>query len=104
MDNVGKYSFLVGLILAVVMAFVEVPMGATVLAVLGLVVGFLNVSGKETQSFLLASIGLMMSAAAVNGLPEVGAYAGAVAANFVAFISPAVLVVAVKSLLETARD
>lgn len=104
MADAGKYAFLVGLVLAVLMVFVPVPYGGTVLAVLGLVVGFLNVSGKETQGFLLAAIGLMMSATAVNSLPLVGDVAGSVAANFIAFISPAVLVVAVKALLETARD
>lgn len=104
MGDVGKYAFLGGLVIALLIVFVEIPQAGVILAVLGLVVGFMNVSGDETQGFLLASIGLMMSASAVGSLPLVGGYVTAAAANFIVFISPAVLVVAAKSLLSSAKD
>ena len=49
MSNIGKYAFLGGAVLALVMAFVNVPNGVLILAVLGLVVGFLNISDSESQ-------------------------------------------------------
>lgn len=104
MADIGKYAFLAGLALAVIMAFVAIPSGALILMVLGLVVGFLNVANEESQRFLIAAIGLSISATAVAAMPGVGDILTAVAMNAVAFISPAVLVVAVKALLETAKD
>lgn len=104
MDQIGKYAFIAGLALAVVMAFAEIPSGGLILMVLGLVVGFLNVTGDESQRFLIAAIGLTMSATAVSSLPGVGDLVTAMAENAAAFLSPAVLVVAVKALLETAKD
>jgi hypothetical protein len=72
--------------------------------ILGLIVGFLNVSGGESQSFLIAAIALTISAAAVQGLPLVGELVTNIMAGVVSFITPAILVVAVKALLETARE
>ncbi len=74
------------------------------LAVLGLVVGFLNVAEKEVQNFLLAAIGLIMSASAIAVLPFVGGMLTDILGYLVVFIAPAVLVVAVKGLLATAKD
>ena len=48
MSNIGKYAFLGGVVLAIVMAFVSIPSGALILAVLGLVVGFLNITSSES--------------------------------------------------------
>ena len=74
------------------------------LTILGLIVGFLNVSGAETRGFLLAAIGLILAASSLASMPYVGGYLTAILGNIVVFIAPAVLVVALKSLFETAKD
>jgi hypothetical protein len=105
MEKIGKYSFIAGLIISALAGI-----GLTqswvpwVLAVLGLVVGFLNVAEKEVQNFLLAAIGLIMSASAIAVLPFVGGMLTDILGYLVVFIAPAVLVVAVKGLLATAKD
>ena len=105
MGNLGKYAFIVGLILAVVSALISgIPWMTWVLVLLGLVVGYLNITGGETQGFLIAAIGLILSANAVASLPLVGDTVTNVLSNAVLFIAPAVLVVALKSLFEIARD
>ncbi len=102
MAKVGKWAFILGFGIAVLTGFgVEQDWFAWVLAALGLIVGFLNVTGAETQGFLLAAIGLMLSATAVQMLPIVGDVATGVMVNLVVFIAPAVLVVALKTLLHT---
>lgn len=105
MANVGKWAFIVGMVVAVVggAGFGQSWFG-WLLAVLGLVVGFLNVSDRESFKFLLASIALIVAANAVGGLPYVGGYATAIIANLITFMSAAVLVVAIKSLFELAKD
>ena len=62
-----------------------------VLAVLGLVVGFMNIAGNEAKTFLLAAIGLMLLSTSVMAIPVVGLAVTAVVSNVVAFIAAAVL-------------
>jgi hypothetical protein len=105
MGQVGKWAFIAGFVLAVVAAFItQVSWMYWLLAVLGLVVGFLNVTAEETKGFLLAAIALMLSATSVQAIPLVGEVVTTVMANLVAFIAAAVLVVALKTLFETAKD
>ncbi len=105
MAQVGKWAFIVGLVIAVVggLGFSQ-PWFWWVLAVLGLIVGFLNIGAGEVHGFLLASIALIVTANALGGLPFVGGYATNIIANLIAFLSAAVLVVSMKSLFAVARD
>ena len=97
MGNVGKYAFLAGVVLAIVMSLVDIPSGAVI-------VGLLNVSGAESEGFLVAAIALMMSATSISIIPQVGGWLAAVSGNLAAFVAPAALIVAVKSLVETSKD
>ena len=105
MAQVGKWTFIVGLVIAVAggVGFEQSWFG-WVLAVLGLIVGFLNISDKESQAFLLAAIALIVAANAVGAIPYIGEHATRIIANLVLFLGGAVLVVAVKSLFAVARD
>jgi len=105
MAHIGKWAFVVGLVIAVAggLGFEQVWFG-WVLAALGLIVGFLNVSDKETQTFLLAAIALIVAAAAVGAIPYVGDIVTRIIANLVLFLGGAVLVVALKSLFAVAKD
>lgn len=105
MGQLGKWAFIGGIVLAVIAAFVsQTSWVYWALAMLGLVVGFLNVTAEETKGFLLAAVALILSASAVQGIPLVGELVTAIMGNLVAFMSAAVLVVALKSLFETAKD
>ena len=105
MSQVGKWAFIGGIVLAVIAAFVsQLSWMYWVLAVLGLIVGFLNVTADETKGFLLSAVALILSASSVQAIPLVGETVTTVMGNLVAFMSAAVLVVALKSLFETAKD
>ena len=81
-----------------------IPNLGTILVVLGVIVGFLNVSGAESRTFLIAGIAFLATAGALNGLPHLGSSIAGIAANLSSFAGPAVLIVALKSLLSTAGD
>jgi len=106
---VGKWAFLVGLVIAVLASFLTgyATAVALVLFLLGLVVGFLNISEKNSSKFLLATIALLsggiasMSALAMLGV--VSAYLVTILGSFVAFVSAAALVVALKAIFETSK-
>lgn len=107
---IGKWAFLVGLLVAVLASFLagyETTV-ALVLFLLGLVVGFLNISEKDSNKFLLATIALLTgglaSISALSMLGVVSAYLNAILGSFVAFVSAAALVVAIKVVFETGKN
>jgi hypothetical protein len=105
MGQIGKWAFIVGFVICVVAGLlIAEPWMYWVLAVLGLIVGFMNITGAETKTFLLAAIGLMLSASSVMAIPLIGVAVTAIVANIVAFIAAAVLVVSLKSLFEVVKD
>ena len=105
LEKVGRWAFIAGIVLAVLAGLfvVDVSWVAWVLAVLGLVVGFLNVSTTDPQGFLLPAVALALSASAVRSLPGVGFVLTNILANTVAFVGAAMLVVAIRALLETGK-
>jgi hypothetical protein len=106
--RVGNYSFIIGVIIAIVLGIVSLgtvtPILASLLVVLGLVVGFLNVTGTETKEFLLVAGVLIIAAsmggasATLGGVQYVGQYLGGIFTQMLAFVIPATVVVAIKDI------
>ncbi len=103
--NIGKWAFIAGLVIAVLAGIFFQPAWAIwVVAILGLVVGFLNVTAEDTRGFLLAAIALTLSATALNTIPVVGTALSLVLPMVVAFVAGATIVVALKELFKAARS
>lgn len=111
--KIGQWAFIVGVILAVVFGFLKAGNWAgivtLVLVVAGLIVGFLNVTEKETTPFLVASIALMATSVAnlevINDLvPNVGTWLQSIVGNFAVLIAPAAVVVALKAVHSLAQE
>ncbi len=94
METVGVWSFLVGLVLAVVLGLFGYT-ATTLLLVLGLLVGLLNVTDKEIVPFLVASIALIVVGSVSVGLPG---WLTNMLANIVIFVVPAALLASVKAI------
>jgi zinc transporter ZupT len=104
LETIGKWAFIAGLVLAVLAGLLFQPGWAIwVLAVLGVIVGLLNVTAEETRGFLLASIALTLSATALNALPIIGTALSYVLPFVVAFVAGGMIVVSLKELFVTAR-
>ncbi|MEM5772918.1 MAG: hypothetical protein QXL86_01690 [Candidatus Aenigmatarchaeota archaeon] len=104
--RIGEYAFLVGVILAVLAGLVMLTGGwvAVVLVILGLIVGFLNISAKETTPFLVSAIALLMAGSAgLETLPIIGVFLGPIIANILHFVAPAVVIVALKTVFDLAK-
>jgi hypothetical protein len=103
--TIGKWAFIVGLVIAVLAGLFFQPTWAIwVLAILGVIVGLLNVTAEDTRGFLLASIALTLSATALNTVPIFGTVFKFVLPFVVAFVAGATIVVALKELFQTARQ
>jgi hypothetical protein len=62
LETVGKWAFIIGLVLAVVVGYIfQAEWVVWVLAILGVIVGLLNVTREDTERFLLAAFTLRTS-------------------------------------------
>jgi len=115
--RVGKYSLIVGVIVAVVLGLAAKTTGSaepwlwSLLVVLGIVVGFLNITGKETKEFLWVTVALVIVSYAgstqVNSwetqVKIVGPYLKTIFDAILALVVPATIVVALKDAYELAK-
>jgi hypothetical protein len=105
LDVIGKWVFIVGLVLSIIAGlFFQAAWVVWVLALLGVVVGLLNVTGKETQGFLIAAIAFTVAATALNGIPFIGGLITSILSYIGAFVSGAMVVVALKALFQSAKS
>lgn len=112
MRNVGGVVFIVGLVLAAIIALfsaANVPAWAVwVLGILGLIVGLINISDREVQLFLIASLAFLLSFQALSAVFTSLTFGWeAVAAFFsllTVFVAPATAIVAIKALFQVTRD
>jgi hypothetical protein len=102
-ENVGRIAFYVGLAIAIIAGWVQVgTTGLVILAALGLVAGFLNVTGKEVDRFLLSTVALVIAAVALKDV--FGAVVERILLAFIAFTAAAALVVALKEVYSIQKE
>jgi len=103
---IGFWAFIIGFILAIV-AGIFWPTNATiviVLVILGIIIGFLNVTAKEFMLFLLATVALVVvGGQAFTSLGTVGAKLGDVLGHIAILVAPAAIIAAVKALWSIAK-
>ena len=109
-DNlIGSWAFIIGMVAAVILG-IGIPADykavlVWILFLLGVVVGLLNVTAKETQSFLTA--GSILALMAFLGL-QVGVFSAAplvtnVLNGILTLFVPATIVVALKTVFSIAK-
>ncbi len=113
-NMVGSWAFTIGVIVALLLGFVSVGPAvdqwlAIALVIIGIAVGWLNVSGSETHQFLITSaILVFVSTAAVSSFSTLGGFFGgwlvSAFTNLMTLFVPATVVVAIKAVFALARD
>lgn len=107
--TLGRWAFILGVVIAVLMGFMTFSYSSLILVILGLIVGFLNVSGKETHNYLVAVIAMLVigfSGMQVFATLNTGLYywIETVLTSFVTFVAASGIVVAVKAIIEIGED
>jgi len=105
---IGFWAFILGLVIAVVfgilvalgMAMGAMPAIIIVLIILGLVVGFLNITAKEILLFLVATIALIVVGGVFAPLKvlAIGNMLDSILALVATLMAPAAVVAAIKAL------
>lgn len=108
MEKVGELAFLACVVIAILAGLVAGtaatnPWILVLLVVLGLVVGFLNVSEKETTPFLVAAAALIIAGTASfspidSVVPGLGAALDNILNYIAVFVAPAAVLVALKAV------
>jgi hypothetical protein len=113
---VGAYAFLVGVIFAVIMGLSQKLLNITYsnspyafLVILGIVIGFLNVGDRDSMTFLIASLSLVIVSGFgqsaliyVSNIPFLSSLTAILAALLVMFV-PATIIVALKVVFNLAK-
>ena len=112
--KMGEWAFIIGILVAVVIGLFSSTLSGDLkgwlillLVVLGLIVGFLNVTERESTPFLIAAAALLITGTAGNTLaiiPTVGDYLSGIVQAIAVFVAPAAIVVALKSIQSLAKD
>ncbi len=106
----GEWAYLISIVIAVLAGLATATGWSSawvtlLLVVLGVIVGLLNVTEKETQAFLIASIGLIVaSTATFSVIPYIGGVIQAIVENIAVFVAPAAVIVAVKAVASLASN
>jgi len=107
LPKIGSWSFIFGFVIAIISGlFTLTPQVVSVLIMLGVIVGLLNIKGREAMTFLLASTCLViissLGSPAFSGIPTVGDYLQRMLNNLVIFTIPAAMIVALRAIVTIA--
>lgn len=106
--KMGRWAFIIGLIIAVLLGFLTFNYATLILVILGLIVGFMNITEKEATSFLIAVIAMIVvGVAGLQTLSVLGTlytWVQTVLTSFTIFVAAAAVVVAIKELFAAGRE
>ena len=111
-QKIGSWAFIIGVVIAIIAGLLGTSVFAgaaswipVLFIVLGVIIGFLNISDKEAQHFLVAVIALL-AASGVNWgvVPAIGTYLGDIFLNIAALMAPAGIIVGLKSVWSMASS
>ncbi|MEA3514543.1 MAG: hypothetical protein U9R34_03645 [Nanoarchaeota archaeon] len=108
--ELGKYAFAIGVLAALMFAFInmnELPkeFGAF-LIVVGVIIGLINITHKERNLFLIATIALIVTNGAnigSIGLWDVGRFLQAFIWNLTILFAPAAVIIALEAIYSLAK-
>jgi TctA family transporter len=58
--KLGRWAFIIGLVISIILGFVTFTYASLILVILGVIVGILNVSEKDASKYLIAVIAMVV--------------------------------------------
>lgn len=95
----GRIAFYIGLVISIIAGWVDVA--AMWLAILGVIVGLLNVTAKENNRFLLAALVLVTTGIALGSI--FGMLVERILGAYIAFTAAAAFIVALREVYSIQR-
>ncbi len=111
---IGAWAFFVGVIFAVILGIFQSELGTHInwiyvlLAIIGLIVGLLNVGDKDVDKFLLASVSLVvvsyMGQDSLRVASRIGLMIGTMLLALLVMFIPATIIVALKAVFAISKS
>jgi hypothetical protein len=104
--KLGTWLFLLGVLIAVILGVVFPGLSSimALLAVIGLIVGLLNITAAEVKDFLIASVALIVSAGYLKLPGTIGTAISGILGYFITLVAPAALIVAIIAVWKMAKS
>lgn len=116
-NQVGKWAFILGAVIAIIagigiglnQAWANNVWISVLLVLAGLVVGIVNITAKEVQGFLIASIAVLVASTAnlgnlIPGVLQLGAILAGIVSMLLMVVAPAALIVALRAVYGFAAE
>lgn len=109
MEEIGSYAFIAGILIAVIASFVtlDAALVTGALVVVGIIVGLINVTEKETKEFLMAAVSIVvvsyLAGTGFTAVPTIGIYLQKITMGIMTIVTPAVIIVALKQIYAMAK-
>ncbi|MCD6227179.1 hypothetical protein J7J90_01675 [Candidatus Micrarchaeota archaeon] len=110
LEQIGSWVFIAGIIISILIGIMAPTsnLWMAILIALGLIVGIVNVTDKEVDGFILASVGLIVGAAALINLTALLSFLGGwfegILNMFISFVSGAIFFPALRRIYDIARN
>jgi len=109
---IGGIAFLVGIIIAVLFAvlgfvipgFLITPTLAVILVIIGVVVGLLNITHKESMPFLMSGAVLIIASSMGRDVIDIIHILGRFLDSLLLIFVPATIIVAIRNVFSLARN
>ena len=88
-----KIVRIVAILVAIAAAFVAIPYGAVLMALLGLAIGFMGVTEERRILFLVMAVALVTAAGSLGSIPAIGEYLTAILGNMSAIVNAGAIAV-----------
>lgn len=102
LSKIGFWAFIIGFILAIVGGLISAQNSliVVILIILGLIIGLLNITGKEITLFLIATIALIVTGHVFTSLTVlgIGKYLDQILGYVATLMAPAAVVASIKAL------
>ncbi len=95
-DKLGRIAFYAGIAISLILGWKDIPYASFILVGLGIIIGLLNVSQKESHNFLLATLVLVTAGLSLS--TAFGDPIKSIIHSFVAFTAAAAVVIALKEV------
>jgi uncharacterized membrane protein YccC len=113
--KLGAWAFIIGIIVALIIGLISqllnpgvVSILFSVLVLLGIVVGFLNVTDHEVKDYLLTAVSLVivstLGGSVIGYIAVVGPYLAGILQAITTFVVPTTIIVALKEIFSLAKN
>lgn len=102
---IGGWAFLIGVVLAIVLGAIGTitPTLMWVLVLIGILVGFLNISAEETEPFLMSGTVLIIASALGQNVIGVSSLFNSILSSLLLIFVPSTIIVAIRNVFNLAR-